>query len=191
MLMGRVICGGIVLDEIIGINVGSGQRPFDNKQGWINVDVQDKEHPDILAEGTGLPFKDNFADYVCLHQILEHYGCGESDGLIEEAHRVLKPEGSLLVFVPDIKKLADRWINGGDPSISDFIFKANMYGAYQGSEYDRHKWGFHQSDLEEYLTEYMVRIEKPWDYVGLWTGHRPLGSDIAWDWWVAGVECIK
>src|SRR5678815_699574 len=102
---------------MLGLNCGSGQRPFqsypDEGVQWINVDVQDKWKPDIVADWNDLNmFGDGVADYVVSHHSLEHVGCGEGDGFIREAHRILKPGGSLLVFVPDNRALCGAYMDG-------------------------------------------------------------------------------
>jgi predicted SAM-dependent methyltransferase len=128
---------------MIGLNVGSGQRKFQNANGskWINVDSVSRpgNEPDLVCDGASLPYSESTMDYFVLHHVMEHFGCGEAKGLIEEAYRVLRPGGSLLVFLPDIKALATRWLLGG---ISDYIFIVNMMGAYIDNAADRHKWHY-------------------------------------------------
>lgn len=170
---------------MIGLNVGSGQRPFRSTSGirWINVDSQEKWSPEIVGDGRKIPLDDNSVDYFVLHHVLEHFGCDEGDGLIKEAHRLLKPRGSLLVFVPDMKEIKKRWVAG---EIDNFIFFVNCYGAYMGSEDDRHKWGYTHDSL--HMTLYNAAN---------WYSDRRIysysipGSDIAWDWWILAMEAIK
>ena len=46
-----------------------------------------------------LPFPDNFFDLVLLHEILEHVP--DDHAAAREAHRVLKPGGRMVIFVPN------------------------------------------------------------------------------------------
>jgi SAM-dependent methyltransferase len=170
------------------INVGSGQRPFTTTPEieWVNVDKIAHDGmplPDVLCDGANLPYADGAADYFVLHHVVEHFGCGEAGGLIREAHRVLKPSGSLFVFVPDLKALAERWLAGG---LSTQIYATNLYGAYMGHEEDRHKWGFDSGSLDEFLKASADWSEvKPFDW-------RPIpGADIARDFWILGAECVR
>lgn len=179
------------MEELKGLNLGSGQRRFESvpQCEWINVDCVSRpgQVPDIIADARdGLPFEEGYFDYVVLQHVIEHFGCGEATFLIDESHRILKSEGSLIVTCPDIWKLADRWVNGGDPPIDDYIFLVNVYGAYQGEEGDRHLWNYTQERLEEY-----VKGTHNWDWVGLWTGFVPPGAEIAQDWWMCYCEAIK
>lgn len=169
---------------MIGLNVGSGQRPFLTAGGvtWINIDSQPKWNPDIVCNGASLPYSENTVDYVVLHHVLEHFGCGEGAGLVKEAYRVLKPGGSLLVFVPDLKELAQGWFAG---KIDTQIYMTNLYGAYMGHEDDRHKWGFDKESLAEFLHTVCewLHVNEPKTF--------PAGADIARDWWILEMECKK
>lgn len=177
--------------ESVGLklNIGSGQRPFQQSEGWTNLDCvsRDGQRPDVIADARHIPYPDSSASLCVLHHVVEHFGCGEADGVVKECYRVLRPGGSLLVFVPNMKVLASRWVAG---AISDFIFFVNAYGAYQGEEGDRHKWGYTQGGLLKYLEE-SVRPDNEWCEVKGFNGRAIAGADIAKDWWIATAECVK
>lgn len=172
----------------LGLNIGSGQRPFSATPEvyWINVNSVEHEgmpKPDVVCDGANLFYDADSVDYVVLHHVLEHFGCGEAAGLIREAGRVLKPGGSLLVFVPDLRALAERWLAGG---LTTQIYVTNLYGAYMGHEEDRHKWGFDRESLEKCLTAGTAWAEvKPFDWRAI------PGADIARDFWILGMECVR
>jgi len=171
----------------IGLNVGSGQRRFTStpEVEWINIDKVSRPgmEPDVVKDGADTGWPDGSVDCFVLHHVLEHFGCGEADGLIKEAYRVLKPGGSLLVFVPDMKALAKRWLEGG---LTTQIYMTNVYGAYMGNEEDRHKWGYTCDSLR-------VSIEVNGHFMGVFPfDFRPIpGADIAQDWWILGMEARK
>lgn len=170
----------------IGLNVGSGQRPFKSTDEieWVNVDKvvrPDMPKPDWIEDGAHLPCADNSVDYFVLHHVLEHFGCGEAADLIKEAYRVLKPGGMLQVFVPNMRALAKRWLDGG---ISTQIYMTNVYGAYMGSSADRHHWGFDELSLADFL--------KDWQWQAANFKCSTLsGSNCAHDFWILEVECVK
>ena len=171
----------------LGLNVGSGQRRFTTTPEctWVNIDSQwkDGHEPDIQCDGANLSmYEDEEVDYFVLHHVLEHFGCGEGAALIREANRVLKPDGSLLVFVPDLRALCVRWMNGWDTQ----LFMTNLYGAYMGSEDDRHKWGYDYPHLYEFLHK-----SAKWQMVRPWVWKQIPGASIARDWWILGMEAIK
>lgn len=176
------------------LNIGSGQRRFDNAAGWINVDCISRacQRPDVICNvgKEPLPYFDDSAELVVLHHVLEHFGCGEGVAMLRECNRVLMPGGRLMVFVPDMKALARQWING---LIDDFIFFVNAYGAYQGEEGDRHRWGYTRETLKKHLSEsapWRKVMDFEWDTAN-GTPRVIVGADIARDWWILGVECIK
>lgn len=170
----------------IGLNVGSGQRPFRSGEDvrWINVDNVERpnQEVDLVCDAKHLPYDAGSIDYFVLHHVLEHFGCGEGVDLIREAYRVLKPNGSLLVFVPNIRELACHWMRG---QMSTQLFLTNIYGAYMGDEADRHKWGFDMGSLFEFLSRFPFSQITEFNY-------RPIpGADIAQDWWILGLEAIR
>src|SRR4051812_15890948 len=112
------------------LNIGSGQRPFrtTGDYTWVNVDINPKWKPDVVADGAKLDmYADNSVDFIVSHHVLEHFGCGEAAPAIREFNRILKPGGVLRVFVPDMRALAKGWIDG---RIDTQVYMTNVYGAY-------------------------------------------------------------
>jgi len=173
---------------MLGINAGSGQRPFKSfpEEGiqWINIDGNPRWNPDIVADIRDLSmFGDSMVDLVVLHHVWEHFGLGEGDGMIRECHRILKPRGSLLVCIPNPRALCQRYLSG---EIDEYIFNVNMYGAYMGDEADRHKWSMSPTACVEAL-----RRLADWHDVHAFNGRTIPGADIARDWWTTEIEAVK
>jgi predicted SAM-dependent methyltransferase len=166
----------------VAINLGSGQRPFGKP--WINVDCQEKWKPDVVANGASMPmFADGSAEMVVAHQMIEHVGLGEFDGVIREAHRVLAPGGSLILTTPNLRELVKAWTCG---RITDYIFGVNLYGAYMNDEADRHRWLYTRETLAQAL-----KNAASWRAVSMFDFRKLPEADIAQDWWILGVEGIK
>lgn len=162
------------------LNLGSGQRPF--AKPWLNVDLQEKWQPDLVCDCAHLPYSDGTCRMVVLHHVLEHYGCNEGRGVIAEAFRLLAPGGSLLVFVPDMRALAQRWLMH---KLDTQVYMTNLYGAYMGDECDRHKWGFVRETLEDELWQQRWSEVKAFDW-------RPIpGADLARDFWILAIEAVR
>lgn len=173
---------------MIALNIGSGQRPF--KPPWWNYDIQEEKWKQLTLEQRCKWVEDDrwygpgvgHWDIICLHHVLEHFGCNEADSLIDLCHRALMPGGSLLVFVPDMRALAQGWLTR---RVTDQIYFTNIYGAYMGDEADRHRWGYSHGSLVEYLHKW------DWNKLKHWDGRKIEGADIAEDWWILGMECVK
>jgi len=171
----------------IGINCGSGQRPFESvlpEIRWINIDKVSREGsvPDIRCDGAHLPYEDAMADYFVLHHVMEHFSQTDAKNLVTEAHRVLKPGGSLLVFVPNMRALAIKWLEG---HMDMQLYMTNVYGAYMGDQEDLHRWGYDPWSLASFLAE------SPWNLVKLFDWRVISGASICKDWWIIGMEAVK
>lgn len=172
-------------ETMIGLNCGSGQRPFDQAHGWCNIDTQARWNPDIVGDYKDLSrFDDGNIDIVVNHHGLEHEFPANADQFIKEAYRVLTTGGSLLVFVPDVRALCQRWMTR---QITDEIFFVNIYGAYMGDMADTHKWN---RSYEGWCKNFMECA--PWSSVGRFDHRAIPGADIAGsDFWIMELEAIK
>jgi predicted SAM-dependent methyltransferase len=169
---------------VIGINAGSGQRPFDRTQGWINIDINPKWNPDIVADWNDLSmFGEGSVDTVVSQHSIEHAPCGGAQGFFKEAYRVLRPQGALIITIPDIRALAKRWLDGG---ISDYIYIVNLMGAYMDSEADRHKWHYTETSLIEAL-----KAAASWKTIGRIAEVTIAGADVSSDWWILMMSAVK
>jgi SAM-dependent methyltransferase len=169
------------------LNVGSGQRAFvsTDEVQWVNIDKikRDGMQTDLVADGASLPQADASVDYFVLHHVLEHFWPGDAKALVIEAHRVLKPGGSLLVFVPNLQVLASRWLGG---ELETQLYLTNVYGAYMGNPEDYHKWGFTPQSLADFLWEHA-----PWGSMRPFDWREIPGADFAKDYWIMACEVVK
>lgn len=163
------------------LNLGSGQRPFG--EGWTNVDKQERWNPDIVADMTSMPmFADASAEMIVIHHGLEHLDLTSADNCLRECYRILKPNGELIVTVPDLYALTRAWIDG---KIDDYIFCVNLHGAWMGDDSDVHRWSYTYKTL-------MDKIRKVGFKSVVCFNWRDIpGASIARDWWICAVEAIK
>lgn len=87
----------------MSVNLGCGEHAA---PGWINVDRRPFPGVQVvLPGGGGLPWADDQIDRVYAGHVLEHLDYGsELPAMLAEIHRVLKPNGHLMVVGPDLDR---------------------------------------------------------------------------------------
>jgi len=126
-----------------------------HKQGYINVDIRSFPHIDVQCDlSKKLPLKDDYADEILAHSLLEHFPMGDYDNIarpyantiriLKEWIRVLKPEGVLILKVPNIKGLASCYLNN---KIEIFEFFNYLYGGQDYPE-NTHLAGFDTKTMQ-------------------------------------------
>ena len=106
--------GGKVLD----IGCGSGKYlGYLKELGWDVYGVEPSHRGVAIAvasglanvkqgQGSALPFGDGMFDVVNMHHVFEHVD--DPDPTLAEIYRVLKPDGELVITVPNFNSLASR-----------------------------------------------------------------------------------
>ena len=90
------------------LDVGCGQKPYKSlfvANEYIGLEIDTPENrkikpADLFYDGKIIPFQDSKFDGVICNQVLEHIF--EPDQFLKEVHRVIKPDGMLLLTVPFI-----------------------------------------------------------------------------------------
>ena len=88
----------------------------DKRKGWINIDIDWRVRPDIVADATKLHMiGDNVADEIESFHLLEHFTYTEAVEALNEWYRVLKPGGKLTLELPDFKRCIETLCNRNEP----------------------------------------------------------------------------
>lgn len=123
---------------------------------WKILDVESRPEVDYVANAQDLSqFESNSIDVIYASHVLEHFYYNLNNELIDtlkEWHRVLKPEGKLLISVPDLKTLCWIYLNPNLLPIERHQLMRIMFGG-QTNIYDVHKVGFDFEVLALYLEE--------------------------------------
>ena len=90
------------------LDFGCGNKPYEhlfiNAKTYVGVDIKKSGHDhknskvDKFYDGKNLPFPDNSFDSVVSFEVFEHIF--NIDEILSEIHRVLKPDGKLLITIP-------------------------------------------------------------------------------------------
>ena len=130
------------------INLGSGMNYL---KGYVNVDPQAKKKVDVamFAQDYLAERDHNSADEILVEHLLEHLSPGVADSLLEECHRVLKPEGVIIVECPDLRKVLRSY---GDGDIALHAVRKALYGSLTGIEVgEGHVWAYTEKEMAERL----------------------------------------
>ena len=170
---------------MLRLNVGSGQRRFEG-HGWVNVDCVSRppdQVPDIIHNIIESPLPYSDVDMIALVHVLEHWVLQDGVKALTECYRALRPGGSLLVIVPDIRALAKAWLRG---DITDYIYKVNMMGAYQGEPGDCHRWHWTAQEMYTQMKDIGFTSAHAFDWRMI-----PGAESLSRDWWYYGIEAWK
>ncbi|MGC8654648.1 MAG: class I SAM-dependent methyltransferase [Candidatus Kryptoniota bacterium] len=98
------ICGRL-------LDLGAGEKPyrqlFENTEYFsIDIAVYGSKSPDVLGSALALPFKQDTFDTILCTQVLEHVN--NPIILFQEAHRVLRRHGHLILTAPQLWPLHEE-----------------------------------------------------------------------------------
>lgn len=87
------------------LHLGCGKRFI---PGFVHIDAVNFDHIDHVASIDNLSFfQDNSVDLIYTCHVLEHFKRRDINKVLTEWKRVLKPNGTLRVSVPDFKALCN------------------------------------------------------------------------------------
>jgi len=104
----------------VKINLGSGHWKLDD---WVNVDIDRDSQPDVCANlAGGLPFADGVASLMHTEDFIDQLELEQAGEFMRECHRILCPGGVLRVLTPDMRMLAQLYLN--DPEKLQTMWKS-------------------------------------------------------------------
>jgi predicted SAM-dependent methyltransferase len=92
------------------LNIGCGNHVSDSPE-WINVDFA-SNNPNVISHNllNGIPFSANEFDLVYHSHVLEHFTKKDGIKLINECYRVLKPNGTIRIAIPNLEEIAKLYL---------------------------------------------------------------------------------
>ena len=93
----------------VKINLGSGHWKLED---WVNVDIDAGSQPDVCADlAGGLPFTSGVAKLMHTEDFIDQLQLENAAAFLSECHRILAPGGVLRVLTPDMRKLAQLYLD--------------------------------------------------------------------------------
>ena len=134
------------------LDIGAGTGDFlvvAKKDGWEITGIEPGEKPRNIAIQKGVSFvnnlsdlADNSFDVITMWHVLEHVP--DLDLQIKEIKRLIKPNGSILIAVPNFKS-----------------FDANYYGKFWAAfDVPRHLWHFSKTAIEKLFAIEKLQLVK-------------------------------
>ena len=133
---------------MLNLHLGCGKRYI---PGFVHVDLADFPHIDYRHDIRTLPmFEDETVDLIYACHVLEYFDVYEVHDVLQEWHRVLKPNGTLRLAVPDFDALDFAYHMWGLPAIL-----GPLYGRWEVSPgvVIYHKTVYNMEDMEKLLRE--------------------------------------
>jgi predicted SAM-dependent methyltransferase len=140
---------------ILDLGCGQTDAYFPNEGAAIRVDLREDGQPDYVCDVRQLPFDDHYADVVYSSHTLEHFGRWETETVLDEWLRVLKPGGELRLVIPDVTWAAQE-IVGGKYSAD----ACNVLYGQQEYSLNYHKMGFTPALIRTLLEERGLKITR-------------------------------
>lgn len=117
------------LPSTLKLNLGSGNRPI---RGYVNLDRKTGQ------EVYPLDYPDNSADEIRASHVLEHFSYKQTEDILSDWMRVLKPGGVLKVAVPDLELICALVAAGTDINAQAYLMGGhNDSDDHHGAAIDR------------------------------------------------------
>jgi len=130
------------------LHLGCGKRNFG--EDWVHIDGGTHEHLHS-RDITALPFEGGTVELVYASHVLEYFDREEAVDVLKEWKRVLVPEGTLRVAVPDFEAMVRLYV---ETSASLDKFLGPLYGRMNmGDKKIYHKTVYDEYSLKALLFE--------------------------------------
>ena len=129
------------------LDIGGGHRI---REGYLNVDPN-IDTADFKVSVLSMPIQDNSVETINASHVLEHLSKYEVSRALKECHRVLQPNGTIEIEVPDLAWCLQNWLN--QPEDNRWGGELDKVFGQQSYEGDSHKCGFSLVKLKGLLEE--------------------------------------
>jgi glycosyltransferase involved in cell wall biosynthesis len=126
------------------LNLGCGK---DVRDGFLNIDLYSDDERVIAMDIRFLELPDNCADGILASDVLEHFSHRETDDIIAEWARVLKPGGELVIRCPSLRLQCKAYMD----KVWDADIASYMIFGGQTNPGDYHCIGFDEDSIRKHL----------------------------------------
>lgn len=142
------------------LHLGCGRRFIPD---YVHIDLASAPHIDHVSDVRDLSFvPSDTVDVIYACHILEHFGRLEFIDVLKEWRRVLKPNATLRISVPDFAACANIYYERGlEDGLSGLI---GLVMGGQRDQYDFHKMIFDEPFLTTILSEIGFHDIARWDW---------------------------
>lgn len=142
------------------LNLGCG---YDIRPDYLNVDMQEFHHPDLVADITSLPMlpSGHFQE-ILAQDVLEHLERGKARPALKEWARLLREEGVLTIRVPSLLHVMDMLTRPENQSAEDAERIIHLLYGTQAYEGDYHLNGFTARTIESSLAQAGLLVCNAW-----------------------------
>lgn len=181
----QLIVGG---NNMKKLHLGCGTK---KREGWINVDIDEKLNPDIVADVKDLRvFETNTIDIIeCCH-LLEHLTNADALTALMEWYRVLKLGGKLLIELPNLQRCVELLYEKESKESEMYAMIGIFGGSYLPDEtridsiHQMHKSGWSLERLSEELKKIGFKKITNLPVTQTWRKATKFNRDMR-------LECIK
>jgi len=141
-------------DGALRLNIGGSER----REGWKILNAVPGAEVDYVGDFTHLAeFADASVDEVYASHVLEHIGYArELPDALGQIYRILKPDGTLRVSVPDMDLLFRLYLDPDSDQSRRWEIMRMVFGG-QIDAFDYHKLGFSWDSLSWHLRQFGFR----------------------------------
>ena len=131
------------------LNIGCGGRRF---EGYTGVDAVARPAADIVAPAWAIPLPDKSVEEILAVHLWEHFYLWECEKVIAEWIRLLRPNGRLVLELPDLLKCCRNVVDRIEGKHPDQLSMWGLYGDPRDEDqFMMHRWGWTPETISAFL----------------------------------------
>lgn len=139
------------------LHLGCGGQHF---EGYINIDRRKTRATDLVCDIRKLPYPDSSVELIETYHVIEYLPRHDLAKALQGWHRVLSPNGRLIIECPDFDKTVKEYIRGNEERLNSIFGLQRFPG-------DTHLFGYNFERLKKNLEKVgfdNIRKKEPQDY---------------------------